>query len=417
MATFKGDVSTISLKKEDANEWGKKPTAWTGAKVFQNNDGSFNAERGSIESEARNPSGGLSGFRLGQTNVSGSFPVEIDPTNYNDILESALYSSFSKAGAAQTTANSVSYECANYNLEIKTIASGKVTSLAPAVGKAYTIRIPATGTPILFNETCILKAATSTDLSFFSSSADISVTTGSSTILITPVGSMSAGTTRTSFNAEETLTSDSTTFARFMTVGAVCSGFELDLPSDGKVVSTFSFVGSGKKASSEYSSLFDNTLANNTAAHTTPALHTASEPLVLQDGAIVAIDENGNASDTRCAWLSGSVTIENGTEPSFVGCSFDAKVMSAGKFTVNVSYEALFESEAAYVAFNNETESEMLLQLKTPDGKTLGLYLPRFKASSYTMNNSSGLVTASISGSAIIDTTLKTELVVFSSEM
>ena len=60
MATFKGDVSTISLKKEDnaTSAWGNKPVAWTGAKIFQNNDGSFNAERGSIESEARNPTGG-----------------------------------------------------------------------------------------------------------------------------------------------------------------------------------------------------------------------------------------------------------------------------------------------------------------------------------------------------------------------
>ena len=200
-----------------------------------------------------------------------------------------------------------------------------------------------------------------------------------------------------------------------MTKGAVCSGLELDLPTEGKVLSTFSFVGSGKKASTEYASLGFG-LSNLTAdsangAHSNPVAHTASQPLVLQDGVIIS-----TTSDVRCAWLSGSVTIENGTEPSFVGCSFDAKVMSSGKFVVNVSYEALFESEAAYVAFNNEVESELLLQLKTPSGQTLGLYLPRFKASSYSMNNSTGLVTASISGSAIIDTDMGTQLSIFSTE-
>ena len=69
-----------------------------------------------------------------------------------------------------------------------------------------------------------------------------------------------------------------------------------------------------------------------------------------------------------------------------------------------MNYEALFQSEDDYRNFQAENNQRLMLVLKdrTAD-EYLVLYLPAFKATGYTLNNSTGLVTASITGSAVVD--------------
>ena len=403
MAVFKGESATISLVKETV--WGVINTlvgnVMQNAKFFQSNDGTFNAERSALESEARTPNAELSGQRLGNTNVSGSFPVEVDPVNYNEIFESVFYGAFTAAGVAVTAATSVLVGTL-YRLTIPmdNINEG---NLLPVTGNAYLLSGAGTeeiqalhGVHILesFNsagDTMTFIVPEQTVASFTAGATDV--------ITITPVESLRPGKTRTSFNAEETLNAeDGSTTARFMTVGVTATGAEIDLPADGTVKTTFSFLGSGKQANGSYTEL-DAGLIDDASGHDTPTTHTKHDPLVLQDGVIIAGDK-----DVRCAWLSGTVNIENGTETFFVGCSYDAAGANSGKFRVNVSYEALFESEAAYEDFRNEVTTSMVLRLNVRGtDNCILLYLPAFKATSYNVNVGTGLVTASISGSAEID--------------
>jgi hypothetical protein len=216
---------------------------------------------------------------------------------------------------------------------------------------------------------------------------------------VTRIQSMRFAKKRLSFNAEETLSAeDGVTKARFMTVGAITTGVSFELPQEGNVKAAFSMIGSGKHPSKLYQN-FDPSLVASEAAHTGVVEHVKYTPMVLQDGAILSGSQN-----TRCIWLSGSVGIENGTEPYYTGCSYDAQGANSGKFRVNVNYEALFQSEDDYITFTEENASRVMLRLKdrTSD-KCIILYLPSFKATTYSMKNAVGLVTASISGSAEID--------------
>jgi hypothetical protein len=397
MTTFKGENSSISLIEETT--WGVKLASYSGAKIFQNNDGTFNAERSALESEARTPNSELSGQRLGNTNVSGSFPVELDPTNYNHIFESVFYGRFTKSGSPVVLVDVLVSGPSLYNLEVETTSSEQ-TSLGAKIGDAYILSGIDTAGLQKFAEVMVLTGIGATSLTFFTPvQTEATLSAVLTDVTISPVDTLRPSKQRKSFNAEETLSGeDGTSTARFMTVGVISSGCELDLPSDNNIKATFSFIGSGKEASSDYND-FDSNLVNGEAAHTGVVDHIKNDPMVLQDGAIISED-----SDIRCQWLSGSVTIENGTEAYFVGCSYDAAGANSGSFRVNLSYEALFESEEAYREFKKENSSKVLLKLNVRGTKNcLMLYLPAFKATSYVINNAKGLVTASITGSAEID--------------
>lgn len=398
MTTFKGDSSTLSLVVED-NGWGQPPTSYAGGKYMQTNDGTFNAERSALESEARTPNAELAGQRLGNTNVTGSFPVEIDPENYNELLESAFYGRFTESGTFVDLVTASIFSATKYQITVD-VATGDQTTLGAKIGDAYLLTSIVLSEFQKYQGVAILLSKTSTDMTFFvPSQTEATVASQDTNLTITPVATLRPDKDRQSFNAEEILHGeDGVTEARFMTVGAVVSGVEFDIPADNTIKATFSFIGSGKNASSEYED-FDPTLTNNTTAHTSIVSHTKYNPLVLQDGAIIS-----DTTDVRCQWLSGSVSIENGTEAFFTGCSYDAKGANSGKFRINLSYEALFESEAAYIAFKAENTSKVMLKLKVRDtDKCLVIYLPAFKPTSYTVNNSTGLVTASISGGAEVD--------------
>jgi hypothetical protein len=395
---FKGDNSTISLLEED-NGWGKPPSTYAGAKYFQNNDGTFNATRNALESEARTPNSQLAGVRLGNSNVAGSFPVEVDPENYNKLFESLLYSEFTTAGAAQTL-TAVSVTGTLYSVTIP-LTSVEQTALGAKVGNIYRLSgISAAAIQGLVG-VVVLTGVTGTTATFMSPLQKLATLAATPTdVTINPVSTLRPAKTLKSFNAEETLfAEDGTTVARFMTAGAVVSGASFDLPSEGTVKTTFSLLGAGKRASAEYED-FDPTLVNSTAAHASPTAHVKYDPLVLQDGAIIS-----NSTDTRCIWVSGSLGIENGTSTFFTGCSYEAAGAISAKLRINLDYEALFQSEQDYINFQNENSAKIMLQLKDKaTDKSLVLYLPSFKATGYTLNNATGLVTASITGSAIVDT-------------
>lgn len=396
--TFKGDNSTISLLEED-NGWGKPPSAYSGAKYFQNNDGTFNATRNALESEARTPNSQLAGVRLGNNNVVGSFPVEVDPENYNKLFESLLYSKFTLTGTAQVlTGVSVTGTLYSVTIPLPTV---KQTALGAKIGNIYRLSaISATAVQGLVG-VVVLTGVTGTTATFMSPLQKLATLAATPTdITISPVSTLRPAKKLKSFNAEEILfAEDGTTVARFMTAGAVVTGTSFDLPSEGTVKSTFSMIGAGKRASSEYSK-FDPTLANGVSAHIAPTAHIKYDPVVLQDGAIIS-----NTTDTRCIWVSGTLGIENGTSTFFTGCSYDAAGAISAKLRITLNYEALFQSEQDYINFQNENSARIMLQLKDrATDKSLVMYLPAFKATGYTLNNSTGLVTASITGSAIVDT-------------
>lgn len=394
---FKGDNSTISLLEED-NGWGKPPSAYSGGKYFQNNDGTFNATRNALESEARTPNAQLAGVRLGNNNVAGSFPVEVDPENYIKLFESMMYSEFTTTGAAQALTG-VSITGTLYSVTIP-MTSGEQTALGAKIGNIY--RLSAISAPAVQSLVgiVVLTSVTGTTATFMSPLQKLATLTGTSTdITVTPVSTCRPAKTLKSFNAEETLyAEDGTTVARFMTAGAVVTGASFDLPSEGTVKATLSMIGAGKRASAEYED-FDATLTNGAAAHVSPATHVKYDPFVLQDGAIIS-----NTTNTRCIWVSGTLGIENGTSTFFTGCSYDAAGAISAKFRVTLNYEALFQSEQDYINFQNENSARVMLQLKDrATDKSLVMYLPAFKATGYTLNNSTGLVTASITGSAEVD--------------
>jgi hypothetical protein len=396
---YKGDNSTISLLAED-NGWGKPPSTYSGAKYFQNNDGTFNATRNALESEARTPNAQLAGVRLGNSNVAGSFPVEVDPENYNKLFESLLYSEFTLTGTAQTL-TAVSVTGTLYSVTIP-MTTGEQTALGAKVGNIY--RLSGISAPAIqsLSGVVVLTGVTGTTATFMSPLQKLATLAATSTdITVNPVSTLRPAKTLKSFNAEETLfAEDGTTVARFMTAGAVVSGASFDLPSEGTVKTTFSMLGAGKRASAEYSK-FDPTLTDSVAAHPAPAAHIKYDPMVLQDGAIIS-----NSTDTRCIWVSGSLGIENGTSTFFTGCSYEAAGAISAKLRITLDYEALFQSEQDYINFQQENSAKIMLQLKDrATDKSLVLYLPAFKATGYTLNNATGLVTASITGSAVVDAT------------
>lgn len=394
---YKGDNSTISLLEED-NGWGKPPTAYTGSKFFQNNDGTFNSTRNALESEARTPNAQLAGVRLGNKNVSGSFPVEVDPENYNKLFESLLYGEFTEAGTPQAL-TAVSITGTMYSVTIP-LTSVEQTALSAKIGNIYRLSGISDVDVQVLEGVAVLTGVTGTTATFMTPLQKLSVLAATPTdITISPVSTLRPDKSLKSFNAEETLyAEDGTNVARFMTAGAVVSGASFDLPSEGTVKTTFSMIGAGKRASAEYE-LFDPNLVNGTAAHTTPAAHIKYDPVVLQDGAIIS-----NETDTRCIWVSGTVGIENGTSTFFTGCSYEAAGAISAKLRITYNYEALFQSEQDFINFENENSARMMLQLKDrASDKCLVLYLPAAKATGYTLNNATGLVTASITGSAVVD--------------
>ena len=395
---FKGDSATITLVEED-NGWGKPPSTYAGAKEFRTNDGSFEETRGTIESEARTANSQLAGMRLGNKNVAGSFPVEIDPENYNKLFESSLYGRFKTEGAAQTLTAAAVFATKPYEVRVP-MTSGEKTDLGAKVGNFYQLSgISEAGLQNL-EGVSVLSSVTPTEVVFYcinQSAAEITAT--NTDIIITPASTLRPSKQLLSFNAEESLFSeDGATTARFITAGCISSGFSLDIQGEASVKATFSMLGAGKHPSKLYEK-FDTNLTNGDAAHTSIVPHVSYDPLVIQDGAIISGEDN-----IRCEWISGTLNVENGTEPTFVGCSFDAIGSVSGQLRITVEYEALFQSEDDFIRFQTEDSAKLLLKLKDrATDKSLFVYLPNLKLSAYTPNVSTGLVTANISGSAIID--------------
>lgn len=398
MATlFKSDLSTITLVEED-NGWGKPPTSYAGGKQFQTNDGSFDETRGTIESEARTPNAQLDSVRLGNKQVSGSFPVELDPENYTALIESCLYGEALLSGTdVPLTAVEVS-ATKKFELVVP-MTSGEQTTAGISVGTIFNLVI---GAPLAsVSDIAVVVSATATDVTFYCpSQKEVTLAATAVDVTVETIENIRPDRQLKSFNAEEILYSeDGTATARFMTAGATVSGISFDLPSDASCKATISMLASGKYASQEYTD-FDTNLTNNQDAHTAVVPHNKYDPLVLQDGELIS-----EGTNTRCIWMSGTVGIENGTETHFVGCDFDAIGTVSGKLRITLDYEALFQSEDDYVNFKNEMYNKVLLKLKDrASDKSLIIYLPAFKATAYTLNNpTSGLVTASISGMATVD--------------
>lgn len=399
MPTFKGDTATTSYIEED-NGWGQPPSAYTGGKFLQSNDGTLNASRAALESEARTPNAQLAGSRLGNKNVAGSYPVEIDPENYNPLLESLFYGEFKTSGAS-VTVSSASLTGSLRRLVVPVDDSDE-TTLVPVVGNSYRLSgIVGTAEQQKMNGVHVLQSFDAGgDAATFivpdQLEASLSLT---SDITITPVQTVRPEKVRKSFNFEEILhAEDGTSKARFMSKGVIVSGASFDIPSDGTLKTTFSMLGSGMIPSAQYSG-FDATLTDSQDAHSSPASHVKYQPLVVQDGQIVI-----GTADTRCAWLSGSIGIENNTEMFFVGCSYDAGGATSGNFRITLSAEVLFESEQDYINFDNEVVSDVVLRLNVRDSeKCLLIYLPAMKFSTYDKQVSTGLVSASVTGLAEVD--------------
>lgn len=398
MATlFKSDLSTITLVEEDQG-WGVPPSTYAGGKQFQTNDGSFDETRGTIESEARTPNAQLDSVRLGNKNVAGSFPTEIDPENYTALIESCLYGEAVFSGT-DVVLSAVSLSATKKFELVVPMVTVDQTTAGVSVGTIFNLVV---GAPLEdLSDIAVVTGVTATDVTFYCPSqkaATLAATTAD--VTVEAVKNIRPDRQLKSFNAEETLYSeDGTAIARFMTAGATVSGISFDLPSDASCKATFSMLASGKYAGQEYTQ-FDTNLTNSQEAHTGVVSHVKYDPLVLQDGEITS-----ELTDTRCIWMSGSVGIENGTETHFVGCDFDAIGTVSGKLRITLDYEALFQSEDDYVNFKNEMYNKVLLKLKDrASDKCLVMYMPAFKATAYTLNNpASGLVTASISGMATVD--------------
>jgi len=397
MSVFKGDNSTISLVVE-SNGFGKPPTSYANGKMLQNNDGTFNATRNALESEARTPNAELAGLRLGNTQVAGTFPVELDPKNYAKLFESVFYGKFDDTGTEADGTNIVSTK--KYEVTVS-VTSVKQLALKAKIGNMY--RLHTINTPALqvLHGVAVLVSKTSTTMTFLHPDQKLAtISSAAVTMKIAAVDNLRPAKSLQSFNAEETIFSeDGTTQARFMTTGAIASGVAIDLPSEGLIKGSFSFIGAGHIPSAEYKK-FDTNLTNSAAAHTSVIDHQKYSPLVLQDGAIIS-----DGKDTLCQWLSGSINIENGAQTFFTGCSYEATGSFSGSFRVNISAEVLFESEQDYIDFESEKSSKMFLRLKdrTTD-QCIALYIPALFKTNYTKNNGKGLVSASITAQAVIDT-------------
>lgn len=397
MAVFKGDNSTVTLVKED-NGYAKPPTTYAGGKLLQNNDGTFNPTRNALESEARTPASELAGVRLGNKQVAATYPVELDPFNYNHLLESVFYNDFLTTGVEQVLTGVNISATNSYNFKV-VVSSAEQSALVATIGNAYRISGISNGSYTQLEGVVILIAKTGASLTFMNPDQKLGTIAAVATdITITPVANLRSGKSLKSFNAEELIFSeDGLETARFMTAGAICSGVSIDLPSEGLITGSFSFLGSNYLSGKNYSK-YDATLVDDTTAHTAPEDHVKYDPMVLQDGAIIS----GN-SETLCQWLSGSINIENGTQTFFTGCSFEAAGSFSGAFRVNVTMEVLFESEDDFIAFENEESLNMMLRLKdrTTD-QCLVLYIPSLARTAYTKANGKGLVTASITATAVV---------------
>lgn len=394
---FKGDNSTISLRTED-NGWAKPPTTYAGGRTFQNNDGTFNAARNSLQSEARTPNAELAGIRLGNRNVSGSFPVEVDPENYNKIFESVFYGRFKNAGKDIALTGSALESDTRFQLTIP-LTGAQITELDIVVGDMVLLDTFSNEDAKALEGTVVVLEIGADSITVFSPEQDAETLSQTTDLHIKSIGVLRPAKQVQSFNAEETLFSeDGSSVQRFMTAGVVASSAAFDMPSDGTVKTTFSMLGSGKFAGADYNK-FDSTLTNDAAAHVTPLAHKKYSPLVLQDGKIVS-----GTNNTLCQLASGSLTIENGTELHFVGCSYDAAAAVSGKLTVNLTYEAMFESQEDYRDFDNEVSKKMMIRLRDRNtNRCLVIYLPAVTTTAYNINNSQGLVTASITAVAVID--------------
>lgn len=398
MAIYKGDNSTITLIPETT--YAKPISSYTGAKVLQNNDGTFNATRNALESEARTPNAELAGVRLGNKQVAGTFPVELDPENYSALFESVFYGRFANAGTEQAITNAAMTVTKKYELTLA-MTSTQQDNLQLTVGNLYRLHsIKESSSQRLHGVmVCLSRAATTATFMH----VDQKETTWSQTtdFTVAPVNNLRPAKQLKSFNAEETIFSEdgnSDNTARFMSTGCIASGVSIDLPSEGIVTGSFSFIGSNHITNEQYKD-FDSNLKTDRAAHTSTVAHTRYDPLVLQDGAMIS-----NNSDTLCQIMSGSISIENGAQTFFTGCSYEARGSFSGSFRVNVDMEVLFEGEDAYRSFENEESTRMQLKLKDRNSDScLVLYIPSLRKTGYTKNNGKGLVSASITASAVVD--------------
>jgi hypothetical protein len=396
MAAYKGDNSTISLVVENQG-YAKAPSSYDGTgKVLQNNDGTFNATRNALESEARTPNAELAGVRLGNKQVAATFPVEIDPSNYSKLLESLFYGRFDTGGTDAVKAGNSISATRKYEIIIP-MTSAKQTALEVVIGNAYLLKDFSALTHL--NGVAILVAKNSTELTFLhpNQREDIIAGTACDTT-VSAIDNLRPAKQAMSFNAEETIfPEDGSTPSRFMTAGVINTGLALDLPSEGIIKGSFSMIGANHVASKQYND-FDSNLTNQVAAHANVQPHTKFTPLVLQDSAIL-----NAGSDILCEWLSGSVNIENGAQTFFTGCSYEAKGSFSGSFRVNVSYEALFESEDDFIAFENEESTKMFLRLKDRNSdQCLVLYIPELFKTGYTRSGGRGLVSASVTATAVV---------------
>lgn len=395
---FKGDNSTISLIVED-NGWGKPPSSYAGGRMFQNNDGTFNATRNSLQSEARTPNAELGGIRLGNRNVAGSFPVEVDPENYNRLFESVLYGRFQNNNGSVSLTGEALASATKYQLDIP-LSDANLTTLDVKVGDMVLLSgFSDAGAKHLEGTVVVLAKQTNGITVFSPEQTEDNFSVASTDMTVANIDVLRPAKQSQSFNAEETLYGeDGTSVARFMTAGAVVSSAAFDMPSDGTVKTTFSMLGSGKFAGSEYTK-YDPDLTNNAPAHTSPVPHKKYSPLVLQDGKFISEQTN-----TMCQLASGSLSIENGTELHFVGCSYDAAAAVSGKLTVNLSFEAMFQSDEDYKSFDNEVSKRMMIRLKDRNtNRSLVIYLPSVTTTAYNINNSQGIVTASLTAVAVVD--------------
>lgn len=401
MATFKGDSAQLSIVTED-NGYGKPPTTYDGGKMIQTNDGTLNATRNALESAARTPIAELAGARLGNKQVAGNFPIEIDAFNQRLLWESLLYGRFDKNGGSDASLTGASFSgTKKYELVID-LNTAAQTSAGIKIGNAYMVRnVAEAALSNLEGAPLIATAVTATEVTFFcpqQTSDTLAATTSDVDFVV--LDTLRPAKQSRSFNIEERLyAEDGSTTARFMSSGGIVSGVNIDLPSEGIITGDFTFVGRSMNVSSNYAD-FDPTLTNSADAHTNIVPHTKYDPMVLQDGAIVS----GEGNNIACQWLGGSMNIENGTETYFVGCSFEAAGAFSGKLNVTFDFEALFESEDDFLLFESEQQSRVLLHLKDPNSdQCLLVYLPSFKRMSYTKNVSTGLVSASLQARAIID--------------
>lgn len=405
MAVYKNENTTVSLLPED-NGYALAPSTYAGAKAFQVNSGTFNASRNALESQARTPNAELAGVRLGNKQVAGSFPVEIDPKNYQHLLESLFYGRFTAAGTeVALTAVDLSATKA-YELVIP-MTSGEQTTLGASIGDP--VRIHSADTDIAELEGgAVLVSATGTDITLMvPDQNDPAFSKLGANLTVAPMQVLRPAKQELSFNAEESLfAEDGVEESRFMTTGAIVSGGSFEMPSEGLITTTFSFIGSAQLVSAQYS-VFDPALTDSTAAHTAVVPHTKYDPMVLQDGAIV--DDKG---EVLCQLLSATLNIENGAQTFYTGCSYEARGAFSGDFAVTLDTEVLFQSEQDYIDFESEESRNLLIRLNVRDSdECIVINIPSLRKVDYQRNDGDGLVTANVTARAVVSDTATNSLI------